>query len=218
MRGRSGHAYRLPPGLAAVSPAVLAWSLLFAVPLIYFFVISFWSVRARIMRPDLTARNYVATLTDYGDVLVQTLFVGLVIAFLTTLTAYLFAFAIRFRAGRWANALLLLTLVTLFGGYLVKIYAWKSILGREGILNGILMWTGIIDEPLDAVHLQRKWSRHHPHVFFAPLRHPADLRQHARHSRQPASRPPTISGPPTFGPLATSCCLYPSAASAWPSC
>ena len=144
----SGRAYRVPPGIAAVAPAVLAWSLLFAAPLLYFLVISFWSVRARIMRPDLTARNYVATLTEYGDVLVQTLFVGIVIAVVTTLTAYMFAFAIRFRAGRWANALLLLTLVTLFGGYLVKIYAWKSILGREGILNGILMWTGIIDEPL----------------------------------------------------------------------
>ena len=47
--------------------------------------------------------------------------------------------------------LLFLALVTLFGGYLVKIYAWKSILGREGILNKFLLWTGIIDEPLDAL-------------------------------------------------------------------
>ena len=148
MNAPSGRPCRVPPGLAAVAPAVLAWSLLFAGPLLYFLVISFWSVRARIMRPDLTVRNYVATFTEYGDVLIQTLLIGIVIAVVTTLTAYMFAFAIRFRAGRWANALLLLTLVTLFGGYLVKIYAWKSILGREGILNGILMWTGIIDEPL----------------------------------------------------------------------
>ena len=60
--------------LAAVSPAVLAWSLLFAVPLIYFFVISFWSVGrascARTSRRRTTSRPS----TDYGDVLVQTLF------------------------------------------------------------------------------------------------------------------------------------------------
>jgi len=47
--------------------------------------------------------------------------------------------------------LLFLALITLFGGYLVKIYAWKSILGREGILNKFLLGIGGIDQPLDAL-------------------------------------------------------------------
>jgi spermidine/putrescine transport system permease protein len=89
------------------------WLLLFAAPLAYFFVISFWSVRARIMRPDFTGKNYVATFTDYGDVLLHTLFIGLAIALFTTVLAYAFAFAIRFRAGRYGNVLLLLTLAWL---------------------------------------------------------------------------------------------------------
>ena len=46
--------------------------------------------------------------------------------------------------------LLFITLITLFGGYLVKIYAWKSILGRDGIINGFLMWTGA--DPRTARH------------------------------------------------------------------
>lgn len=100
------------------------------------------------MRPDFTGKNYVASLTDYGDVLVHTLLIGLAIAVVTTVLAYAFAFAIRFRAGRFGNALLLLTLITLFGGYLVKIYAWKSILGRDGIINGVLKAMRLIDEPL----------------------------------------------------------------------
>jgi spermidine/putrescine transport system permease protein len=131
-----------------VVPAVLAWIFLFAGPLAYFLVISFWSVKARIMRPDFTAKNYVAAITEYGDVLVHTLVIGLVIATVTTILAYAFAFAIRFRAGRFGDALLLLTLITLFGGYLVKIYAWKSILGRDGIINGVLRGLGVIEEPL----------------------------------------------------------------------
>ena len=46
------------------------WSFVgaFVAPLLYFLVISFWSVRARIMRPDFTLKNYVATWTDYDDV------------------------------------------------------------------------------------------------------------------------------------------------------
>ncbi len=138
----------MPPHLAALAPACLVWIMLFAGPLAYFFMISFWSVRARIMRPDFTGKNYIAAMADYGDVLLHTLLIGLAIAFATTLVAYAFAFAIRFRSGPFGNALLLLTLITLFGGYLVKIYAWKSILGRDGIINGVLTWLGVIDEPL----------------------------------------------------------------------
>ena len=37
---------------------------------------------------------------------------------------------------------------TLFGGYLVKIYAWKTILGKQGIVNSLLVSLDIVDEPL----------------------------------------------------------------------
>ena len=134
-----------------LAPAGLIFLGLFAVPLAYFLAISFWSVRARMMRPDFTVQNYVATWTDYGDTLASTLLIAFLISLATTLLAFGFAYVIRFRAGRWGNALLFLTLITLFGGYLVKIYAWKSILGRDGILNLALMNIGLIDEPLDAL-------------------------------------------------------------------
>jgi spermidine/putrescine transport system permease protein len=132
-----------------LAPAAILWIVLFALPLFSFLVFSFWSVRARIMRPDFTLQNYVATIREYGDVLLITLGMGLIIALATTTLAFLFAYAIRFRAGRYGDMLLFITLIALFGGYLVKIYAWKSILGRDGIINGFLMWTGAIREPLE---------------------------------------------------------------------
>ncbi len=131
-----------------LAPAAFIWVALFAVPLASFFVFSFWSVRTRIMRPDLTLKNYAAAFTDYGDVLIITLAIAFIIACITTLLAFAFAFSIRFRAGRFGDMLLFVTLIAIFGGYLVKIYAWKSILGRDGIINGLLLWTGVIDEPL----------------------------------------------------------------------
>lgn len=103
------------------------------------------------MRPDFTLKNYVATWTDYYDAMASTLLIALAIGLLTTLLALAFAYAIRFKCGRLEMPLLFLALITLFGGYLVKIYAWKSILGRDGILNQFLLWTGLIDEPLDAL-------------------------------------------------------------------
>jgi spermidine/putrescine transport system permease protein len=134
-----------------LAPAALIFLGAFVAPLVHFLVISFWSVKARIMRPDLTIRNYIVTWTDYYDVIGSTLLVALTIGALTTVIAFGYAYSIRFKCGRLEAPLLFLALITLFGGYLVKIYAWKSILGREGILNQFLLWTGIIDQPLNAL-------------------------------------------------------------------
>ena len=132
-------------------PAALIFIAAFAAPLLYFLVVSFWSVRARIMRPDFTFKNYIATWAGYYDAMASTLLIALAIGLVTTILAFAFAYAIRFKCGRLEVPLLFLALITLFGGYLVKIYAWKSILGREGILNQFLLWAGVIDEPLDAL-------------------------------------------------------------------
>jgi spermidine/putrescine transport system permease protein len=132
-------------------PAIFVFLALFVVPLAYFFVVSFWIVRARIMRPAFSVKNYVETINLYGDVLVNTLAIAFGIAILTTLLAFLFAYAIRFKLGRYANLFLLTTLITLFGGYLVKIYAWKSILGSDGVLNKALIGLGLIDAPVNAL-------------------------------------------------------------------
>jgi spermidine/putrescine transport system permease protein len=132
-------------------PAALVFLGGFVAPLAYFLAISFWSVKARMMRPDFTVKNYIATWADYYDAIGSTLAIAFAIAALTTLLAFCFAFAIRFKCGKLEAPLLFLALITLFGGYLVKIYAWKSILGREGILNQFLLWTGVIDTPLDAL-------------------------------------------------------------------
>ena len=68
-------------------------------------------------------------------------------AAVTTL-GFAFAYGIRFKAGRWGQLCVFVTLITLFGGYLAKIYAWKTILGNEGILNSALIGLGIINQPL----------------------------------------------------------------------
>jgi len=138
----------LPLGLW---PAAAVYATLFVAPLLFFLVISFWIVRARMMRPSFTFQNYAETFTDYGDVLVFTLAIAALIAVVTTVLAFLFAYAIRFKLGRFSNVFLFLTLVTLFGGYLVKIYAWKSILGTDGVLNQALLALGVISEPVSVL-------------------------------------------------------------------
>jgi len=132
--------------LFAPAGAILAG--LFAVPLGALFIVSFWSVRSFALRPDFTFASYIKVWTDYAGVFGFTLALALVTAVICAVLGFIFAYGARFHAGRFADGLVLAVIVTLFGGYLVKVYAWKSILGADGILNSALMMTGIIDQPL----------------------------------------------------------------------
>jgi spermidine/putrescine transport system permease protein len=131
-----------------LAPAAGIFLGLFVAPLAFFFVLSFWTKRAMRIVPDFTVSNYVETWEKYAGVIAITLGLALATAVLTTTIGFAFAYLIRFRAGRLGPPLLFVTLLTLFGGYLVKIYAWKSILGTHGILNSTLLALGVIEAPL----------------------------------------------------------------------
>ena len=131
-------------------PAAAVFFGLFVAPLSVLFVVSFWKKTMFQVAPDFVIDSYVQAVAGYWDVGVNTLVIAISVGVLTTALAFLFAYVIRFKAGRYGDVLLFITLVTLFGGYLVKIYAWKTILGRDGILNSALLGLGLTSEPIDA--------------------------------------------------------------------
>lgn len=123
---------------------------LFLLPIAYFLAVSFWRVRAFKLRPDLTLDQYVQVFAEYWQPLLYTLVVSLAIGLAVTAVGFAFSYYCRFRAGPWGVAFLFVAVLTLFGGYLTKIYTWKTILGAQGILNSALLLTGAIDEPITA--------------------------------------------------------------------
>jgi spermidine/putrescine transport system permease protein len=133
---------------AMLAPSLAAFAAFFALPLVYLLVVSFWRLRLYKLEPAFTLKNYGVTLVDYGDTILTTFAITAAISVIVTVLAYAFAYALRFKAGRWADLYLFITLVTLFGGYLVKIYAWKTILGSEGLLNSALMALGLVAAPV----------------------------------------------------------------------
>ena len=134
--------------LALLAPAGAVFALVFAVPAVLLFLVSFWSVRSFKLSPDFSFAAWRRFLTEYWDLTLYTLFVGIAAGLICTVLGFLFAYAARFKTGGRGDILMLATLITLFGGYLVKIYAWKSILGADGLLNQSLMLIRITDEPL----------------------------------------------------------------------
>jgi spermidine/putrescine transport system permease protein len=131
-----------------LAPAALIFGTLFILPLAYFLVISFWRVVLFRLKPDLTIANYLQVFELHLPTLLFTLGLALVIAVVTTCLGFVYAYLIRFKAGRFGPVLLFVALITLFGGYLMKIYSWMTILGITGVLNTALKALGLISEPL----------------------------------------------------------------------
>lgn len=134
--------------LLLLAPAMAIFIAIFTIPLVYFFVVSFWRKDTLNLVPDFTLSNYATVIAEYGRPLVFTFAMALVIAVITTALAFCIAYAIRFKAGRYSLVLLFAVLITLFGGYLAKIYVWKTILGQTGILNTGMLLLGLINEPI----------------------------------------------------------------------
>ena len=131
-----------------LAPAGLIFLALFVGSSIFYFIISFWVVKVYKLRPDFTFANYVKAASQQWSVLLFTLELALIIGIATTILGFIFAYIVRFKAGRYGPLLLFTAIITLFGGYLMKIYAWKTILGNEGVLNTALLSLGLIDTPL----------------------------------------------------------------------
>ena len=131
-----------------LAPAMAIFGILFVLPLLYFLVISFWRVLLFKLKPDFTFVNYGQVYDQHSATLAFTLGLAFIVAALTTALGFIYAYLIRFKAGRWGPTLLFIALITLFGGYLMKIYSWMTILGIKGVLNTALLALGVIDEPL----------------------------------------------------------------------
>ncbi|MGE0237876.1 MAG: ABC transporter permease [Parvibaculaceae bacterium] len=131
-----------------LAPAFAVLIGVFALPIALLFAVSFWSVKNFKLQPDFSLAAWQRFVSVYGDLTLYTLLIGLVTGLLCTGLGFVFAYAARFKAGRFGDLLLVATLITLFGGYLVKIYAWKSILGADGLMNQALMALGLTDQPL----------------------------------------------------------------------
>ena len=150
-------ARRWLPVALQLSPSVLFLAVFLVGPVAVFLVYSFWTVEAYDLAATWTLANYRDALTDpiYRSLFAQTLMTAGGAAFVTVGVAYVFAHAIRFHLRRHQEFLLFLVVVALFSGYLVRIYAWRTILGDEGVINGGLVALGLIAEPLSFLLFSR---------------------------------------------------------------
>jgi len=78
------------------------------------------------------------------------------LAFISTCFCLLIGYPIAYGVARspqpTRNILLLMVVVPFWISFLLRVYAWMGILKTKGLLNGFLLWTGIIDQPLELLY------------------------------------------------------------------
>ena len=84
----------------------------------------------------------------YQRVLYVSARIGVIVTLCTLPLAYLLAYYAAFVARRWRHLLYFLVVTPLWTSFLLRVYVWKLILGRTGLVNNALTLTGVVDEPL----------------------------------------------------------------------
>src|SRR5262245_53147400 len=137
------------------------WLFLFlALPYLALFVQSFLASDEFgnvVMRP--TAEHYRDFFTKplYYKTLLYTFEIAAIVTTACVLISVPLAYVIAFKVKRYKELIYTLIIVPLWVSYIVRTYAWKIILGREGILNTFLLYVGVVDKPVEAF-LYSQWA------------------------------------------------------------
>jgi len=139
--------------LALMSGPSLWLAALFISPLLLMAAFSFRPD----MRGGLFSLNWTPTFEHYrtileGGIYLPLLWISVRVAFsvalLATLLGFPLAYFLVFRAGLRAPLLLTLLILPFWTSYLLRIIAWKIILGTGGVINSLLMYLGLVSDPV----------------------------------------------------------------------
>lgn len=138
---------------ASVTIPPVLWATVFLlVPYALLFCYSFWSVSpSKEIEHTWGLQNYFDLFRNsmYPTVLFRSMRIALGVTVLALLLGYPLAYYLSFRAARWKDLLYQLVIIPLWASYLVRGYAWKTILGSEGVLNGFLQYLHITRHPVE---------------------------------------------------------------------
>ena len=142
-------------GYALLSPT-MAWMLVaLAIPLVILVTLSFWTQASNSLDFDrsFSLKNYIVFFEKpiYLKLLLKSVKISGAVTLATVLLAYPAAYFIAFKVK--TNKLIWLILITVpfWTSYLLRVFAWKVVLGFNGVINSGLMTLGIIEAPLEFI-------------------------------------------------------------------
>jgi spermidine/putrescine transport system permease protein len=138
---------------AAITLPPLLWVAVFLlVPYALLLCYSFWSVSSsQTIVHNWTLDNYreLFRVNVYLQTLFRSMWIAARVMIFSLLLGYPLAYYLSFHAGARKDLFYQLVIIPLWVSYLVRAYAWKTILGSEGVLNTLLQYVHITKHPLD---------------------------------------------------------------------
>lgn len=137
---------------------VTVWLVLFLVlPYFNLFLYSFWKNGPFDVIREFTLENYIKFFASDGGsggqytILLDTLKTSLIVTLITVVISFPLAYFINFivQKAKHKQTIYMMAIIPLWVSYIMRAYAWKIILGTNGVLNSFLMWLGVTDHPLD---------------------------------------------------------------------
>lgn len=146
---------KLPKSVWLLAPGVI-WMLLFLVlPIVMMVYVSFWTQTTFTIEPTLTVKSWVAFFTSntYLGALWTTVRIWLVVLACTLIVGYPAALFVGLfvRNKTLQTILLVLCVIPFWTSFLIRVLAWRPMLGKEGAINMILQWLGVIDNPIEVL-------------------------------------------------------------------
>jgi len=98
----------------------------------------------------LDMENFTFLTTDdlYWKSYLSSLQIAIISTILTLTVGYPMAYAMARAPHHWRPTLLMLVILPFWTSFLIRVYSWMGILSTEGYLNQLLLWSGLISEPL----------------------------------------------------------------------
>lgn len=142
--------------LAFCSPAVLLYLIMFCVPLVLVFVLSFrgFDTTTGQIQDGLTLGRYIEVLSDHYfiEVFLRTIGISLLVTVIAVIVGTPEAYILSRMRAPWRSIFLLMVLGPLLVSVVVRTLGWAIILGNNGLLNQVLMYLGIIQNPLKIMY------------------------------------------------------------------
>jgi spermidine/putrescine transport system permease protein len=134
-----------------VTAPPLTWVALFLIaPYAFLFCVSLWTVQSQTIVHHWNLDNYRQLIQNpvYVQVLLRSMRIAATVTAISLALSFPLAYFLSFYASARKELLYQLVIIPLWVSYLVRAYAWKTILGSDGVLNTMLMYTGAIKHPL----------------------------------------------------------------------
>lgn len=135
--------------IAQLGPLTTFMALFFGIPIFVFFIYSLWTVEGWEIVHQWTISNYIRAVETpmYRMLILRSVFVGFFTAALSVIVVYPLAYTLAFKIRKYRDLILFVLMLSLFSNYLVRIYAWRSVLSANGLVSVIMVALGLAQEP-----------------------------------------------------------------------